>query len=240
MPAPPSASRGAMRPSTRSRGTFPVRATIRSPAISAQTAGSSHPTSCARAGSRYWDRASLRNWWRCAVPASPRAITCWRWSTPGSAAGGCMPVHGANGSAIRVGRLPPGRTKRRSAETACADVYLQNLFDMVRAKMAADPNQTIASSQEPRRADRPIAWSVDDSAELYQVNAWGKGYFSVNAAGHVVVRPDMNAEREIDLFEVVQGLKERELTTPVVVRFSDILAHRLNHLHGAFAQAIAE
>ena len=50
----------------------------------------------------------------------------------------------------------------------------------------------------------------------------------------------MNAEREIDLFDVVQGLKERELTAPVVVRFSDILAHRLKHLHDAFAQAIAE
>src|SRR5678815_1922788 len=46
--------------------------------------------------------------------------------------------------------------------------------------------------------------------------------------------------REIDLFEVVQGLKERELTTPVVVRFSDILAHRLKHLHAAFQQAITE
>ena len=62
----------------------------------------------------------------------------------------------------------------------------------------------------------------------------------MNAAGHLVVRPDMNAAREIDLFDVVQGLKERELTTPVVVRFSDILAHRLKHLHDAFAQAIAE
>ena len=62
--------------------------------------------------------------------------------------------------------------------------------DIVRAKMAADPNQTLASTQEPaRRADRPIAWSVEDSAELYQVNAWGKGYFSVNAAGHVVTKP---------------------------------------------------
>ena len=91
-----------------------------------------------------------------------------------------------------------------------------------------------------RRSERPIAWSVDDSAELYQVNAWGKGYFCVNPAGHLVVRPDMNAAREIDLFDVVQGLKERELTTPVVVRFSDILAHRLKHLHDAFAQAIAE
>jgi arginine decarboxylase len=83
-------------------------------------------------------------------------------------------------------------------------------------------------------------WSVDDSRDLYHVEAWGKGYFSVNAAGHVVVRPDQQPGHEIDLFEVVQGLKERELTTPVVVRFSGILAHRLRHLHDAFAQAIAE
>jgi arginine decarboxylase len=117
---------------------------------------------------------------------------------------------------------------------------LQNLFDIVRPTVAADPRQTLASAQESRRSDRSIAWSVEDSAELYQVNAWGKGYFCVNQTGHVVVRPDMTAEREIDLFDVVQGLKERELTTPVVVRFSDILAHRLKHLHGAFAQAIAE
>jgi arginine decarboxylase len=83
-------------------------------------------------------------------------------------------------------------------------------------------------------------WSTEDSAELYQVGAWGKGYFGINAAGHVVVRPDTTAAREIDLFEVVQGLKARDLTTPVVVRFSDILAHRLRHLADAFAQAIAE
>ena len=110
--------------------------------------------------------------------------------------------------------------------------------------MAADPNQPIISQGNPpepaRRADRSIAWSVDDASELYQVNAWGKGYFCVNPAGHLVVRPGMDASREIDLFDVVQGLKERELTTPVVVRFSDILAHRLKHLHDAFAQAIAE
>ncbi|MEY4762611.1 MAG: hypothetical protein RLZZ200_2467, partial [Pseudomonadota bacterium] len=83
-------------------------------------------------------------------------------------------------------------------------------------------------------------WSIEDSLELYQVPAWGKGYFSINAAGHVVVRPDPAQEREIDLHEVVQGLSARDLRTPVVVRFSDILAHRLRHLHDAFAQAIAE
>jgi arginine decarboxylase len=117
---------------------------------------------------------------------------------------------------------------------------LRDLFDIVRANVAADPNHTLANGDTPRRTDRPIPWTVDDSSELYQVNAWGKGYFCVNAAGHLVVRPDMNAAREIDLYDVVQGLKERELTTPVVVRFSDILAHRLKHLHDAFAQAISE
>ncbi len=95
-----------------------------------------------------------------------------------------------------------------------------------------------ASDAATRRAS--ASWSVDDSRELYHVDAWGKGYFSVNAAGNVVVRPDQRPGHEIDLHEVVQGLKARELTTPVVVRFSGILAHRLRHLHDAFARAIAE
>ena len=84
------------------------------------------------------------------------------------------------------------------------------------------------------------SWKVEDSLDLYGVNAWGNGYFGINAAGHVVVRPDQTNEHEIDLLEVIQGLAARDLTTPVVVRFSDILRHRLKRLHDAFATAIAE
>lgn len=83
-------------------------------------------------------------------------------------------------------------------------------------------------------------WNIDEATQLYRLHAWGKGYFSINDRGHVAVRPDMNAEREIDLLEVVQGLQARDLNTPVVVRFSDILRHRLGQLHDAFAQAIGE
>jgi arginine decarboxylase len=83
-------------------------------------------------------------------------------------------------------------------------------------------------------------WSIEDSLDVYQVLAWGKPYFNINAAGHVVVRPDGSPEREIDLYEVVEGLRARDLTAPVVVRFSDILHHRLQRLHKAFATAIAE
>jgi arginine decarboxylase, biosynthetic len=104
--------------------------------------------------------------------------------------------------------------------------------------VAADPNSVVKG--ETRRFNPARPWRIEDSLELYHVNAWGKGYFSINEAGHVVVRPDTQPGREIDLFEVVEGLKARDLTTPVVVRFSDILAHRLKHLYAAFAQAIAE
>ena len=83
-------------------------------------------------------------------------------------------------------------------------------------------------------------WNIEDSLELYQVRAWGKGYFGINAEGHVVVCPDMAPARAIDLHEVVEGLKARDLTAPVVVRFSDIIAHRLKHLYDAFATAITE
>ncbi len=91
-----------------------------------------------------------------------------------------------------------------------------------------------------RNAPTSQSWSIEDALELYNVPAWSSGYFSINAAGHVVVRPDTTAAHEIDLLEVVQGLQERDLTAPVVIRFSDILAHRLRHLYAAFNRAIAE
>src|SRR5450631_3426902 len=123
-----------------------------------------------------------------------------------------------------------------------AGVYLPHCFAMVRAchSQRARMMTIVGQPQAARSAPAGHSWSVEDSLELYSVPAWGSGYFSINAAGHVVVRPDTTAAHEIDLFEVVQGLKERDLSAPVVIRFSDILAHRLRHLHAAFNRAIAE
>jgi arginine decarboxylase len=103
--------------------------------------------------------------------------------------------------------------------------------------VAADPKSAVNGNRKYNPAQ---PWRVEDSLDLYHVEAWGKGYFSVNESGHVVVRPDTTERYEIDLYEVVEGLQARDLTTPVVVRFSDILAHRLRRLHDAFAQAITE
>ncbi len=90
----------------------------------------------------------------------------------------------------------------------------------------------------PRGA--PTEWSPGDSAELYRIREWGKGYFAVSDEGTVEVWPDKDPTRSIDLHQLVQGLCERELTPPVLIRFSDILAHRMRELREAFDEAIAE
>jgi len=71
--------------------------------------------------------------------------------------------------------------------------------------VASDPK--ITGNGGSRKYNPAQPWQVVDSEELYLVNAWGKGYFSINDAGHVVVRPDTQPGNEIDLFEVVEGLK---------------------------------
>jgi arginine decarboxylase len=91
-----------------------------------------------------------------------------------------------------------------------------------------------------RGAVTPRPWNIEDSNDLYAVRAWGGGYFGINAAGHVVCHPGRDTSREIDLYEVVRQLGARDLTAPMVLRFSDILRDRLRSLHDAFAAAIAE
>jgi arginine decarboxylase len=103
--------------------------------------------------------------------------------------------------------------------------------------VAADPKSAVNGN---RKFNPAQPWRIEDSLELYHLPNWGQGYFGINPSGHVVVRPDTTGRHEIDLYEVVEGLQARDLTTPVVVRFSDILAHRLRRLHDAFAQAITE
>src|SRR6187399_1145409 len=84
------------------------------------------------------------------------------------------------------------------------------------------------------------AWSVHDASELYEVSRWGHGYFSVNNAGHVQVHPTKDPARAIDLKELVDRLQLRGISLPVLVRFTDILEHRLGDIHAAFQGAIAQ
>jgi arginine decarboxylase len=76
--------------------------------------------------------------------------------------------------------------------------------------------------------------------ETYQVDAWSGGYFGIDPEGHVKVTPAGPEGRGVDLHELVVDLQRRGLQLPVLVRFSEILEHRLKVINGAFAQAIEE
>ncbi len=83
-------------------------------------------------------------------------------------------------------------------------------------------------------------WTTADAAELYDVSAWGKGYFSVGDNGHVLVHPTKDQNRSIDLMELVEKLELRGIYLPILIRFADILKHRLGELYQAFQGAIGE
>src|SRR5262245_17387538 len=83
-------------------------------------------------------------------------------------------------------------------------------------------------------------WKIQDSVEMYGVHRWGKGYFGVNAAGHVTVHPDKSPEHAIDLKELVDQLQARGIQLPILLRFTDILRHRVGEIAAAFQAAIAE
>src|SRR3989344_5085220 len=83
-------------------------------------------------------------------------------------------------------------------------------------------------------------WNIAKSVELYNVNGWGNPYFSVNRTGHVVVHPKGNKNRSINLRTLVEQITERGIQTPFLLRFNDIITHRLDCISSAFETAIQE
>lgn len=82
-------------------------------------------------------------------------------------------------------------------------------------------------------------WDVSSALALYNVERWGAPYFTVNAHGHVAVRPDGEAGCEIDMMELVDEARLRGLSFPLTLRFQDLLRHRVRTVNEAFAEAIA-
>src|SRR5438309_1350715 len=83
-------------------------------------------------------------------------------------------------------------------------------------------------------------WKTHDAIETYGIRHWSKGYFGINKAGHVTVHPDKNPEHGIDLKDLVDQLQARGIQLPILLRFTDILRHRVGEIHDAFQQAIKE
>ncbi len=83
-------------------------------------------------------------------------------------------------------------------------------------------------------------WTSTEAAELYDVPRWGQGYFSVGEQGHLQVHPTKDPNHGVDLKRLVDRLQLRGLAVPILIRFTDILKHRLGEIHGAFQSAITQ
>lgn len=83
-------------------------------------------------------------------------------------------------------------------------------------------------------------WSVTDANELYEVDRWGKGYFSVGANGNLLVHATKDPDKSIDLKQLMDHMQLRGLGLPILVRFPDILKHRLGDISAAFTAAISQ
>ena len=79
-------------------------------------------------------------------------------------------------------------------------------------------------------------WRIEDSEELYNIPGWGRDYFSVNERGHMVVTPRAGYA-SVDLKEVIDELQVRDIGTPVLLRFPDILDNRIEKISNCFRQA---
>ena len=90
------------------------------------------------------------------------------------------------------------------------------------------------TSETPR-----VSWKIEDSEALYRIEGWGQPYFSISAAGHITVSPKGDRGGSLDLFELVNAIKQRNLGLPLLIRFSDILEDRIERLNACFAKAIA-
>lgn len=86
----------------------------------------------------------------------------------------------------------------------------------------------------------PHRWTLADAHELYGIRNWGNPYFGINEKGHVIVHPDGPQAPNMDLKELVDEVRRRGIGLPLLIRFTDVLRHRVVHLNEAFRKAMSD
>ena len=84
------------------------------------------------------------------------------------------------------------------------------------------------------------AWTIQDARRTFSIAHWGEGYFDIDAQGRVTVRPRGAEGPQFALPHAVDAALAEGMKLPLLLRFSDILGHRLGRLQSAFAQAMAD
>ena len=89
-------------------------------------------------------------------------------------------------------------------------------------------------------SDAPAAWDIQAARNLYNVHRWGAKYFDINDEGHVVARPLQENGASVEISDIAEEAKARGLKFPLLIRFQDILRHRVEAINLAFRASIKE
>src|SRR5256714_2787664 len=83
-------------------------------------------------------------------------------------------------------------------------------------------------------------WDLEAASDASNVEGWREGYFAVNSSGNVEARPLKENGGSIDLLAIVEEARTRSLSFPLLIRFQDLLRHRVESINRAFQSAISE
>jgi len=97
--------------------------------------------------------------------------------------------------------------------------------------------EILNEKETPKLASK---WTSADAIETYNIDGWGAGYFSVNEEGHMTMLPEGQGGPAISIMDVVTEVQRQGIGLPCIIRFHDILRHRVTHLNETFAKVIRE
>jgi arginine decarboxylase len=81
---------------------------------------------------------------------------------------------------------------------------------------------------------------IEQTLETYGIENWGAGYFDVNKKGNLIVHPSENDKHAADLKEIIDDLQRRGISTPVLLRFPQLVTSQVRKLQRAFSKSIRE
>ncbi len=81
---------------------------------------------------------------------------------------------------------------------------------------------------------------IQEARELFGIDSWGNGYFSINEVGHVACHPSGEEHLAIDMPKAIEAVKEMGLSAPMILRFPQIIDSQMERLHSSFKEAIWE
>jgi len=83
------------------------------------------------------------------------------------------------------------------------------------------------------------AWDIKQAKKTYGIDHWSNDYFAIAPEGDVVVKnPNNDQNNSVSLMKIVEGMRERELEMPVLLRIENILNKSISVLNDTFNQVI--